>query len=243
MKEIIDTLPGNGWFVRSYFLNQDAVAQDTEHWYFTGGKFFFNSILLYDSLLTHDTSWTYSTGSGSSTRSYTHYMDFFFGDSVKAQKYEYADQSTLYGDNGDYETAVGVGIVQSISNSFGGEIGDITSLTLLGFIDNGHLYGDTTLTNVGNRKSTIPIRFSLHQNYPNPFNPVTTINYDLPRDVRVSLKVYDILGQLVKTLVDGYETAGYKSAKLNGANLPSGVYLYRLEAGNFSNVKKLVLMK
>ena len=88
-----------------------------------------------------------------------------------------------------------------------------------------------------------PSSFSLEQNYPNPFNPTTTISYELPANSFVSLKVYDILGNEVATLTNEKEDAGSYSVKFDGSKLASGVYFYRLTAGNFVNVKKLVLLK
>ena len=94
----------------------------------------------------------------------------------------------------------------------------------------------------------IPKQFALMQNYPNPFNPTTTIDYQLPKDAHVSIRVYDILGQLVSTLVDGEESAGYYKVNFDGLRYASGVYFYRLVAeGNngqrFISIKKFVLMK
>ncbi len=83
----------------------------------------------------------------------------------------------------------------------------------------------------------------LEQNYPNPFNPSTTIKYDLPRDSRVSLKLFNILGQEVATLVNEEQKAGYRSVDWNASNYASGVYFYRLEAGGFSSVKRMLLVK
>jgi hypothetical protein len=89
----------------------------------------------------------------------------------------------------------------------------------------------------------IPTRWYLHQNYPNPFNPQTTIKYELPEDAVVSLKVYDLLGREVLTMVDGGELAGYYEVSLDGSNLATGVYLYRLNAGNFNDIKKMIIVK
>ncbi|MBI4810751.1 MAG: T9SS type A sorting domain-containing protein, partial [Ignavibacteriales bacterium] len=93
----------------------------------------------------------------------------------------------------------------------------------------------------------IPKEFALHQNYPNPFNPLTIINYQLPIDNYVTLKIYNVLGQEVETLVDEFQEAGYKSMEWNARNLSSGVYFYRLatksEGKSFASVKKLLLMK
>jgi hypothetical protein len=88
-----------------------------------------------------------------------------------------------------------------------------------------------------------PERFALLQNYPNPFNPSTVISYQLAVSSDVTLKVYDILGREVATLVDENKSPGSYQAKFDGSRFASGVYFYRLEAGSFSAVKKFVLMK
>ena len=87
------------------------------------------------------------------------------------------------------------------------------------------------------------LEFELSQNYPNPFNPVTTINYILPEDNQVSLKVFDVLGKEICTLVKEYKNKGKYSINFNAENLSTGIYIYRLESGNFSSVKKLMLIK
>jgi plastocyanin len=89
----------------------------------------------------------------------------------------------------------------------------------------------------------IPGEFALSQNYPNPFNPVTNIDYDLPVDGKVNLKIYDISGREVANLVNEVQTAGYYTVAFNANNLASGVYFYRLISGNFNQTKKLVLLK
>ena len=85
--------------------------------------------------------------------------------------------------------------------------------------------------------------FNLLQNYPNPFNPNTKIVYTLPKDDKVLLTVYNILGSKVASLVDEYKTAGSYEVQFNGSNLPSGVYFYKLEASSFSQIKKMMLIK
>ncbi|MEN3038881.1 MAG: T9SS type A sorting domain-containing protein, partial [Candidatus Kryptonium sp.] len=89
----------------------------------------------------------------------------------------------------------------------------------------------------------VPTDYALHQNYPNPFNPTTTITYDIPIRTKVKLVVYNILGQEVAVLVDGEQEAGRYSVKFDAMSLPSGVYFYRLEAGKFVEVKKMMLVK
>ncbi|MFI5251413.1 MAG: glycosyl hydrolase family 8 [Bacteroidota bacterium] len=92
-------------------------------------------------------------------------------------------------------------------------------------------------------KNRIPAEFALAQNYPNPFNPVTTIRYAIPVTGFVSLKFFDILGREVQTLVNETLQPGDYSAQFDGTNLPSGVYFYRIQIGNFTDVKKILLMK
>jgi hypothetical protein len=89
----------------------------------------------------------------------------------------------------------------------------------------------------------LPTEYSLSQNYPNPFNPSTVIEFALPKDAHVTLEVYNILGQKVATLVDEVRPAGFHSVKLDGTNLASGMYLYRLSTGQQTFLKKLLLMK
>jgi hypothetical protein len=89
----------------------------------------------------------------------------------------------------------------------------------------------------------IPGIFVLDQNYPNPFNPSTTISFSLPEKSFVSLKVFDLLGREVATLVSGELPAGNQSVQWNAANMPGGIYFYRLQAGTYSATKKLVLLK
>ena len=85
--------------------------------------------------------------------------------------------------------------------------------------------------------------YHLSEAYPNPFNPRVTLNYELPMGSRVKLTIYNILGEEVATLVDGFETAGYKSVEFDASNVSSGVYFYRLQAGGYTDVKKMILMK
>jgi hypothetical protein len=89
----------------------------------------------------------------------------------------------------------------------------------------------------------LPAEFALQQNYPNPFNPATTITFALPKDSRVKLTVFDLLGREVAVLVDRVKPAGVHTAEFNAAILPSGVYYYRVEAGEFTVTKKMLLVK
>ena len=87
------------------------------------------------------------------------------------------------------------------------------------------------------------MRFVLSQNYPNPFNPTTTIGYDIPERSLVTLVIYDVLGRRVETLVNGEKQPGHYEVTLDASRLASGVYLYRLQAGSFSETRKLAFVK
>ncbi|MCB0722961.1 MAG: T9SS type A sorting domain-containing protein [Ignavibacteriae bacterium] len=89
----------------------------------------------------------------------------------------------------------------------------------------------------------IPTTFALKQNFPNPFNPSTNIQFDLPKDVYVSIKVYDILGREVATIVNELRKAGSYIISFNGSKLSSGIYYYKIKAGNFVETKKMLLIK
>jgi hypothetical protein len=96
---------------------------------------------------------------------------------------------------------------------------------------------------VANNQNRIPKEFSLSQNYPNPFNPTTVIAYELPKASSVKLVVYDMLGREVKTLVNEFKQAGSYDVSFDASSLASGVYFYRINAGSFTDVKKMMLIK
>ena len=92
-------------------------------------------------------------------------------------------------------------------------------------------------------KKNIADGFNLFQNYPNPFNPTTTLSYQLPKASNVVLKVYDVLGKEVAELVNENKSAGIYSVNFNASNLPSGLYFYKIQTGDFTEVRKMLLMK
>ncbi len=105
--------------------------------------------------------------------------------------------------------------------------------------------GDTThtVTAIGDKENPVVSSFSLKQNYPNPFNPVTTIEYSIVKTSKVTLEVYNVIGQKVLQLIDQKQNPGYYKINLNGSSLPSGVYFYKLKAGSFVQTKKMLLVK
>ncbi|MDQ3019532.1 MAG: YCF48-related protein [Bacteroidota bacterium] len=114
------------------------------------------------------------------------------------------------------------------------------------FVGGGGMIKKTTTGGViaiENTSSFIPDEFILEQNYPNPFNPNTVISYQLRVSSFISLKVYDLLGKQVATLINEKQNAGRYSVDFNGSNLPSGIYFYKIETGNFSETRKMILLK
>jgi hypothetical protein len=99
------------------------------------------------------------------------------------------------------------------------------------------------ITAVQRKADPIPVKYALDQNYPNPFNPSTMISYQVNSLSKVSLKVYDLLGREVATLVDELKGQGSYSVIFNATNIPSGVYFYRFQSGKYSETKKLLLLK
>ena len=97
-------------------------------------------------------------------------------------------------------------------------------------------------------KTVVPATFILHQNFPNPFNPITTLRYDLPSDALVTLSIYDMLGREIVQLVNTTQDAGFKAVQWDATDIHSkivsaGVYLYQIQAGEFVQTKKMVLLK
>ncbi len=104
------------------------------------------------------------------------------------------------------------------------------------------MYGPADVTGLENGNE-VPSDFSLDQNYPNPFNPTTTIQFNIPSDQHVKINIYNSIGELVTELVNKNYSAGNHSVEFNAVNLPSGVYIYRMEAQSFTATHKMVLMK
>ena len=103
--------------------------------------------------------------------------------------------------------------------------------------------GGTWVRDDSRTPGEIPESFGLEQNYPNPFNPSTTIDYALPRSAYVRLEVYNVLGERVSVLRDGVQDEGYHSVVFEGKGLPSGIYFYRLRAGDFVQTRKFMLLR
>jgi flagellar hook assembly protein FlgD len=99
------------------------------------------------------------------------------------------------------------------------------------------------VTGISKEGQMIPTTYALKQNYPNPFNPNTIINYQLPMTNDVELSIYNLLGQKVSTLVHERQQVGYHQVEWDASRFSSGIYYYKIEAGNFQDVKKMILIK
>jgi photosystem II stability/assembly factor-like uncharacterized protein len=129
----------------------------------------------------------------------------------------------------------------------------VREISCLGFIDTTIFVGmdeevwsrslPSIVVSVNASQDASPHTFTLSQNYPNPFNPTTTIDYSIPKESFVTIKVYDALGREIKTLVNEIKIAGNYNVLFNGSNLASGIYFYKMQAGDFVQTKKLVLLK
>tara|TARA_B110000263_G_scaffold192392_1_gene170373 strand:- start:210 stop:1685 length:1476 start_codon:yes stop_codon:yes gene_type:complete len=163
-------------------------------------------------------------------------MIFSVNDIVHYTYYPSIQNSETWPFDSEQYLLLNIAIESSITSSFDQGIMEI---------DYVRIYEPSTLSS---QTQTTPLNFSLHQNYPNPFNPVTSLRYDLPEYGLVNITIYDMMGRIVKTLVNSSQTAGYKSIKWNATNdrnesVSSGLYLYSIQAGEFRQIKKMVLLK
>jgi len=131
---------------------------------------------------------------------------------------------------------------QSKDSSYIGADIAVSNLRGIDSMGNVVVYDNFTLVGIEN-EAQIPSEFVLEQNYPNPFNPSTTIKFTIPKTEYVNLTVYNLLGQKVKTLVSEEKNQGSYEVVFNASNLPSGMYVYRLQAGNSVRTKKMILVK
>ena len=167
----------------------------------------------------------------------------------------YANQVTVCGDNGKIMTSNDYGV--TFVDQLNGENRHLYGVALrsgtvgvvvgeIGSAANGALYftdmngGYVGITQTG---SETPENYSVSQNYPNPFNPSTKINFALPKQGLVTIKVYDMLGKEIETLVNEVKSAGKYTVDFNGSKLSSGVYFYRIQANDFIDVKRMMLVK
>lgn len=155
-------------------------------------------------------------------------------DSLNSKSLTMNQLSCQYMDNsGNWNTATGT-TVNATANTI-----TISQSNLYSY----YVIVPTTTTGINNEKNSIPDNYELAQNYPNPFNPSTVIKYSLPSESKVIVKIYDVLGKEVAELVNNVQAAGVHAVNFNATKLTSGIYFYSISAGNFRQVKKMILMK
>ena len=105
------------------------------------------------------------------------------------------------------------------------------------------ILSDATIKKISVSTIEVPKEYALEQNFPNPFNPTTTINFSLPKQTQLKINLYNMLGEQVLTIIEGMYESGYHRVTFNASNLPSGIYIYRLESSEYVSVKKMILLK
>jgi len=134
-------------------------------------------------------------------------------------------------------------VKSAVGQAFVGSMQQANTLIESGFLANPLLRGPVTAVDEDKKHETLPSTYELEQNYPNPFNPSTTIAFALPKPSEVTLKIFDASGREVATLVEGKLPAGRHEVVLDASPFSSGVYFYRLQAGEFSRTRRLMLVK
>ncbi|MDR3628072.1 MAG: T9SS type A sorting domain-containing protein [Ignavibacteriaceae bacterium] len=163
-------------------------------------------------------------------KTFEHFVGFYGGDTTGENTHDPTNWGSFLWE--DY--AYGVGMTHR--GLEGGE-----DWYLIGTVLNKDTLG--TIVSVKEISNNLPQKFDLLQNYPNPFNPTTIIEYQLPKGGFATLKIYDILGREVSTLVNGFRTQGKYSISFNASKLASGIYFYQLKSNGFSSIKKMILTK
>jgi Secretion system C-terminal sorting domain len=152
---------------------------------------------------------------------------------------QYQITNSVMGSGGNIVSNTSNIFVSTVGEAFIGKTSNAVNQNQIGFW---YVYQQSTLTDVEDEE-TIPTVFKLEQNYPNPFNPSTKIKFAVPEKSNVLIKIYDILGSEVATLVNEEMDAGWYEKSFNASVLASGVYLFRMEAGNYVNTKKMILLR
>ena len=160
---------------------------------------------------------------------------------ISPLKAQFKLERSVFGSGGGMNTSDNNSLIGTFGQTFIG-----VSENTVNEVYSGFWYVNQTLVGISDGQ-VIPKKFEIFQNYPNPFNPTTTIKYSVPIGVNshspLQLKVYDILGREIAALVNETKAPGNYEINFNASNLASGVYFYRLQAGSFIQVKKMILMK
>jgi len=257
---------GNKWQYESWFMGtfrgyynieilSDSTMLNGKHYYLSSNPF--EWIRINDSLVTY----RYDRFASNQDSSTPEFLIDRFQDSTGQSwlSYKFYGSDTAYVESSYPLVLFGEPVTAKVISYYGGQLWLSTEYysskhglfffyrerggeyILTGIKINDVTYG--TIVSVENPPPTPPLVFRLDQNYPNPFNPRATISYSIPDEGLVELKLYDLLGRDVLTLVSEYKPRGSHTAVLDATNLPSGLYFYRLTSGPYSATKKLVVLK
>lgn len=163
-------------------------------------------------------------------------MLFFLNESLAQNQIAYS----VIGSGGERSSNASYILTGTVGESFIGTSVNASNQNFAGFW---YVYLSDVITSVEDQQEIIPTVFKLEQNYPNPFNPSTIVRFAVPEKSNVLIKIYDILGSEVFTLVNEELDAGWYERNFNAGSLASGVYIYRMNAGNFISTKKMLMVK
>jgi hypothetical protein len=232
--------PYKGMWVRVDTITGSLLKYDPGN---TCGLYYYENIL--DSLASPLNGFLNICGDGYKCNSIVNDSLYSQGTNSKNFYYSYFSSGINMIFNRKYNSKFGLTFKDSTISQWwiGGSVNVIQSHTLLGCVINGIVYGDTTITDIGNIPLVIPSSFSLSQNYPNPFNPSTSIKYQVASIKHIKLVVFDILGKEIAILVNEKQTPGTYEVNWDASAFPSGVYFYKLSTDDFTETKKMVLIK
>ncbi len=153
---------------------------------------------------------------------------------------QYQISNSVIGSGGNKTSNANYMLNSTVGEPFIGKSASAANQHQIGFW---YVYQQQTITAVEDDQTTIPTVFKLEQNYPNPFNPSTIIKFGVPEKSNVVINIYDILGSEIVTLVNEEMNAGWYQKSFNANGYSSGIYLFRMEAGNYVNTKKMILLR
>jgi photosystem II stability/assembly factor-like uncharacterized protein len=231
--------------VTTEYTDGSNRSNEVEYWTYQNGRFFLKNTKyrsddpIYIATLTNDSSAGWAAGKWSLVQKP------YLGKNYNCQLYNYSFYWSGSGTAYQRTMAAGLGLVYLYNSSSFMTDGTRDSTVLVGAIINGVLTGDSTYTITTSiiKLGPVPMDFRLDQNYPNPFNPSTTISFSLPSQSFVTLKVFDVMGRDVATIISEELPAGVFSRSWSAEGMPSGVYFYRLQAGSFQETKRLLLVR
>ena len=244
-KEIVDTVSANRFVIntKKYFENQ--IVDSTEYWTWQDSAY---SQSQYPNetgeILYKIGQEDYYISQYPNIWYYTNIVDTIFNIISEGAEYSYTFHMNLFSSTWGTKVALKIGPYEYHLYSQGDGNYNITTENLIGVRINNNILGDTSylVTSIYESNSIVN-DFSLFQNYPNPFNPSTLIKYSIPNECFVKLKVFDLLGNQVTTLVSSEKSAGTHIVEFNSGSLSSGIYFYRLESKGKFITKKMLLIK